>query len=443
MEFVWDPRKMIGPPFTECPACHQGELGTLSISNNRWTRRCRACMHTATTRLPDLRKRIIYIDQMVLSNIAKALDPVWRATRGPQDSFWLELFDQLECLVKLQLVVCVESPIHDRESSVTAYADILRRIREYLSAGVEFESDTVVLQRQLHHALDMLEGHAPVNLNTYIGDGAREIVHGRLDQWSDRLQISIHFSTAAEDIDAYRSSRDEAGEVFKKHWERWMAQTGRRFEDWYNEERRGRFPTWLMLYQQHLERLQRQGSGVKVTNENLEDMINPPMAVMVVYGLIRHFTAAGSTYPEAHERLAEFFASEAALAAPANDISSLLLAALARKAASGQKTPPNRGTVNDITVISSYLPYCEALYVDDQFAGLLREEPLATRLRPYGARVFSNRTRREFLDHLKAIQVDAPADHLARVSEVYGDGWLTPFHSILELDRARRGTLPR
>ena len=60
--------------------------------NNRWTRRCRECWHTATEKLPPVERRAVYLDQMVLSNMAKALDPVWRATRGKQDPFWAELF---------------------------------------------------------------------------------------------------------------------------------------------------------------------------------------------------------------------------------------------------------------------------------------------------------------------------------------------------------------
>ena len=131
---------MIGPPYSSCPSCGEPQLGTLSISNNHWTRRCRTCRHTGNTRLPSLQKRLIYLDQMVLSNIAKALDPVWRETRGDQDPFWLDLYERLERLVKLQVVVCVESPIHDQESSVTPYADTLRRLREYLSAKVEFQA---------------------------------------------------------------------------------------------------------------------------------------------------------------------------------------------------------------------------------------------------------------------------------------------------------------
>ena len=81
-------------------------------------------------------------------------------------------------------------------------------------------------------------------------------------------------------------------------------------------------------------------------------------------------------------------------------ISSLLFAALARKAAiGGQVRPPNRGTMSDVTTVAAVLPYCDAIWVDNEMAGLLCEEPLRTRI-DYGTRVFSWNTRQQFLEYL-------------------------------------------
>jgi len=74
--------------------------------------------------------------------------------------------------------------------------------------------------------------------------------------------------------------------------------------------------------------------------------------------------------------------------APQNHLAALLYAGLARRAASGQKRVPSRGTPNDIDLISAYLPYCDALFIDNEFAQLLSEEPIAAAVYPYGTRVF-------------------------------------------------------
>ena len=429
---IWDPRKMISGPFTTCPKCGVPELGTLMVSRRSWTRRCRACMHDRTERLPRLAKRIIYLDQMVFSNIAKALDPVWRGTRATQDPFWLELFDQIERLVKLQLAVCPSSPIHDRESVVTPYADVLKRLREYLSTGVEFDSDTIILQRQLHHALDAVLAGSGID---YIRGGAREVLHGDVDAWSDRFQITVNFPTGTETVEQVRRSRNSSGNAFEQLWARWSAEPGRTFNERYEHERCGVYYGWVQLYNEHLRRFALVSHGLAPIDD---DIIDPRMSVMVVLGLLRRLQDEGLELPQAHQKLAEFFNSEPARAAPANDISSLLMAALARKAGAGQKRPPNRGSWNDIMAISAYLPYSDAVFIDDQFAGLLREEPLRSRLDAFQQRVFSNRSREAFLDWLRGIEGQAPPEHVTKVAEVYGDTWLTPFRSVLEHERERR-----
>ena len=64
-----DPRDFIDAPFEDCPKCLQHEFGVLHIHDNSYTRRCRSCWHALTFVLPELRKKVIYLDQFVFSNI--------------------------------------------------------------------------------------------------------------------------------------------------------------------------------------------------------------------------------------------------------------------------------------------------------------------------------------------------------------------------------------
>ena len=120
---MFDSRVFITGPRRPCPRCGQVKLGTLSVTNNLHTRRCGSCFHDEAEPLPPLAKRMVYLDQMVLSDIAKKLDLVWRDEKPHADDFWLEAFDRIDRLVKLQLIVCPNSPIHEVESS---YAERLR-----------------------------------------------------------------------------------------------------------------------------------------------------------------------------------------------------------------------------------------------------------------------------------------------------------------------------
>jgi hypothetical protein len=110
-ELVFDPREFIQAPFIACPRCGTGNaFGVLSIGSG-YTRRCRECWHTDRFPLPRIRKTVVYLDQLVISEMMKALNPAARA-HGRVDSFWLELFERLDVLSKLQLIICPDSETH-------------------------------------------------------------------------------------------------------------------------------------------------------------------------------------------------------------------------------------------------------------------------------------------------------------------------------------------
>ena len=58
-----------------CPKCGTEEYGVLSVSETRCERRCRACWHTATVYLTEIKKKIVYVGQFAFSNIMKFLSP--------------------------------------------------------------------------------------------------------------------------------------------------------------------------------------------------------------------------------------------------------------------------------------------------------------------------------------------------------------------------------
>jgi len=114
---------------------------------------------------------------------------------------------------------------------------------------------------------------------------------------------------------------------------------------------------------------------------------------------------------------------------PFNRISSMLYAALARKAAAGRNKPPGQGIVNDIPLISILLPYCDTIFLDKECYGYLNEEPLKSDLN-YGTRLFSISNRDELMAYLDDIEKSASEQHLSMVTAVYGDSWLIPYIAL-------------
>ena len=106
----FDPRDLIMGPYVLCPKCGLEQFSVLSIRDMRCTRRCRNCWHKADYNLPDIRKKIVYIDQFAVSNIMKVLSPDGKGhERAASEPLWKELFETLGVLCHLQLVVCPDS----------------------------------------------------------------------------------------------------------------------------------------------------------------------------------------------------------------------------------------------------------------------------------------------------------------------------------------------
>jgi len=71
------------------------------------------------------------------------------------------------------------------------------------------------------------------------------------------------------------------------------------------------------------------------------------------------------------------------------------------------------------------LPYCDAMLMDNEIAGYLKEEPLVSSL-GFPCKVFSPRTLPHFMNYLDEIEGAATPEHLKKVEEVCGVDWPQP-----------------
>ena len=414
---VVDPRMFITGPSQACPQCGQPQLGTLSIRDNVHARRCRKCSYHQEERLPRLAKKLIYLDQMVVSEIAKKLDPVWREEKRRTDDFWLEAFDQIDRLVKLQLIVCPYSPIHRVESSLREpFEPVLRRLYKHLASGVSLRFPHEVLMLQLYEAFDASYENRPPDWNRVTRD---DVVRSRLDRWSERLLITVDMGHSPGEVDGRRASRARAHAGLKKLWEGWASEDQMSFDDFFQRERRGFADSAFQSFAD-------------------PSRIIPGWPVRLVSWVMSRFADKGVPQEDQLRKARSFLYSEPALSAPENHLGALLFAGLAWQAnRGGRKSVPNQGTPNDIKFISAYLPYCDAMFIDKEFAHLLRQEPLATAVRRYPAQIFSAGSRTHFLEYLVGLEEEAGPAHLALVTRTYGEAWTKPHRAMLEHERSK------
>ena len=416
-QFVFDPRMLITGPLHPCSHCGQPQLGSLSITDNVHTRRCRNCLHTEREHLPPLQKKVIYLDQMVLSGIAKELDPDQQEEARRRDDFWLDVFDRIDRLVKLQLIVCPESPIHEKESSMDdRYEPVWRRLYGHLASGVSLRSSDQVLMRQMVEAFDAWSTDRDPDWNRISRD---DVIRGRLDRWNERLRITAHMDHWSGRIKRRRDSRNRAHAILQRLWDQWASEPEIPFEDRFQEQLRVAAEAAIIAYKQH----------------------RPGWPFQLFQWVLRRLEQKSVPHEARREEAVRFLYSEPALRAPQNYLESLLYAGLARRAGLRQKCP-DQGTPNDIKFISAYLPYCDAMFIDKQFDLLLSEPPVAPRVKDDTAKIFSSRNRRDFLSYLAALEAEADPDHVELVVRTYGKEWLLPYRSMLEHERGKPSPSP-
>lgn len=150
----------IGPPYQDCPSCGSDRFGRLWVQAQAVVRKCAACGFSARTELPQIQKKLIYLDQFAISNMMKALDQKHPANKQARDQGWLSLFERLDRLTKLQLTVCPESPAHEIESSLHGPGfQQLQRLYETLA----LYEQCVVAQRRINdeHPGTLMSGGKP------------------------------------------------------------------------------------------------------------------------------------------------------------------------------------------------------------------------------------------------------------------------------------------
>lgn len=422
----FDPRIFISPPYIKCPKCGKDSFGILTIYNNHYCRRCRECSYPRGTEpvasypLPELNKKIIYLDQFAISNMMKALNPQTKPyQKGTLDEFWVKLFKRLDSLCKLQLIICPDSGFHTDESILSPYFEPLKRMYELLSHGVSFYDHETIKRFQIYeHAINWISGKAGKELNLDV----HSVVHRKINAWQDRLIISVNLQYGLDWIDDLRKTREKTHKGWNEVFKRWQSEKNKTFDDWFEEESTAFGKVTLQICLNYIKRSAKISTGH--VEPTVNDIFSPPSFILI-HSIHDAFRKVGIQDSDIWPKTVEYLTSSLK-DVPFIEISSMLYASLARKAAAGRKKPPNQGMANDIKIISVLLPYCDVMSIDNECHAYLKEQPLRDAI-AYGTAVFSQNTKDEFLNYLDEIELKAPKEHLDKVNEVYGKSWREPY----------------
>ena len=304
----------------------------------------------------------------------------------------------------------------------------LKHTYEHFSGGVTFLDSETIRQRQVAR---IAERWLKKETATFDFD-AEEISSGRLHEWSGRIFITVD-GILPGTVDRLRTSRCKTHEGLQEVFAQWQRDK-KSFKEVFAAEKSGYREKLIASYREHsLKRALIPAQIMRGQMPSLDEIL-PSMAETQMFSLQHLFQVHPVDKNQSIEMLREFLVSGAIDEAPFSVIEAAMYASLSRKAASGQKRMPNQGTANDFEIVSTLLPYCDAMFMDNECSALWHDIPKSHKL-PYPCRMFSRNTGTEFIRYLTDIRDSVTAEHLKLVEEVYGPDPLKPQQSIYKVGR--------
>jgi hypothetical protein len=197
----------------DCPGCGaKDRFGNVSV-HEHVLRGCKQCQYQSMVWLPEIRKKVIYLDQFFFSG----------ALRG-KDSRFKVAAERVKRMSRLQLLVAPYSSVHEDETHQwRGYEGMTKdQLMEFIKAtshGAEFEKDYNVERTQVLKAWEaFLKGRSP----EYIFED-RDAIQGTLDEWDDYFRIDV--GGYMRDIELKRQLKEGAVDELVKVLDQWQAST--------------------------------------------------------------------------------------------------------------------------------------------------------------------------------------------------------------------------
>ncbi len=332
--------------------------------------------------LPSLSKTVIYLDQFFLSH----------AFRSNLDQF-IKASKTIANLAHEQLVVCPYSPIHKTETLQWRHSqkEELFEFIKKTSRGQEFYPDYQIRKTQITRSfkrfLENDESTLQINM--------RDALPSDFNNWDDYFWIDV--KGYPENSDEIRKSKEDSVEQLIKLFQPWrMANTT--FKQDHQFELNDAAKTYFQMYATMVQRL---------ANGDVNAILDSPIDSKVVETLLDF--DRDMDYQERLHRVMRFFGSKYFYEVPYEFISAGLFAALKQQVKNGayqneQKAKKRlRGIFYDVRFISTYAPYCHAMFIDNPMMDLVKEPAMDIEDR-YGFKFFARKNWDEFIHFLEEIK---------------------------------------
>lgn len=334
--------------------------------------------------------------------MAKAITP--QIQKNTPDPFWQNLYNKISDLCHKHLIACPVSDVHENESILFPYQEILQNLYEPISGDTKFLNRSTFVNFEVSQfAEKWLKG----DFDTALKLERKCYIHGEVNAWQKKFRISFKPDKSLKEDE--KRHKENFHKSLKNVFDRFKNKNDFDFDECYKKETasfgEGNFKQYISF----------------IKNVNLENFDNFPESYLTINSVRGLFLDNEVERKDILNSLAQFFTSDKLENIPSVKIEGLLWASLARQCAiGGRRKDPGEGIVNDVVSISLYLPLCDAMFIDNECAEMLRQKPVCDRI-GYDTKTFSLNKKDEFLNYLDQILKDAPAGVLNAVIELYGE----------------------
>ena len=378
----------------DCPQCNRKDcFGNVSIHGNQVLRGCKYCKHSMRILLPDIQKKIIYLDQFFFSG----------AFRGGEKRF-VEAARRIQDISGKQLLVVPFSSIHEDETHLwrgydeTSKEGLLKFIKA-ASRGHKFKPAYAVERTQVLKAFKMFLSKG----DTSFVIEELDILNADLHKWDDYFRIDVDLYS--KDVKLIRELKSKSIERLIDVFEDWRKSTCT-FADDVELELRDARKNYINSYFDYISRIAR---------GDYNAMFDSPIISRVVESMMHCFP--DDTIPEDRmKQVTDFFMSDYFANVPYHWLSARMFAILKdmvkRGAYKNRKKALNKlsGFFYDVAHIATYAPYCDAFIMDKPMAELVSDPRIGIE-KKFGVKVFSLNNWDELFSWLDLLEAEMPKEH--------------------------------
>lgn len=382
----------------DCPGCGgKGQFGNVSVRADHVLRGCMSCKYNTTVWLPELRKKILYLDQFFFSHAFRAHEPRF-----------VKAAEQIRQISALQLLVAPFSSIHEDETHQwRGYGDDLMEFIKATSRGREFEPKYDVEQTQIVRAF---EAFLAGKLSAFALE-QHDALEGDIHEWEDYFRIDV--GRYMDDIELKRDLKRQSVEELVDIFPRWRQSTNSFDEDVaieIHDAARGYIDSYLKY-------------ADRIAGGDYAAIFDSPIMSRVVQSLL-HCLPNEMSPEEKMKQIIIFLSSPHFSEIPYQSLSARIFATLKdmvkRGAYVNRKSALHRlrGLFQDVNHIATYAPYCDGFVMDKPMASLVTD-PHVDLENKYGVKVFSLNNWDQFLNWLDALEAGMTQEHRAGLAAAY------------------------